>query len=362
MLPPRSASLDDDDDDAGADIDAAPSFYPPAVPSSSSSSMPMRPASSYSAISAHRQPSPNAPIMPIRIDPEEEKRLSLLRKRIQQSEFEREKIEIRYLSLRAHYVHESQLGRAIREYERARWELLGGMVNRRAHALGLMRARMAIARDVEALLLARARGEMPGDDVDDDVHDAHPLASEVASGDAAAAPENDGPSANSEDVKNGERSVATDLVAIWNDLNARLRAAESACVEFETPPALSRMAATMMTSSSDAAGNNGARSARKRSNSVTSEDETTSADSSNNVKNDASTSGRMRAVKSKGAGMEPHVIPWDCVVEPQTPYELPLLLSCLSSATDKVAGYGKGDRFDISLFSFDCPCERTTPS
>ena len=79
---------------------------------------------------------------------------------------------------------------------------------------------------------------------------------------------------------------------------------------------------------------------------MASEDETASSDCGN-VKSDpsssASSAGRKRAAdKSKGgAGAEPHVIPWDCVVEPQTPYEVPLLMSCLSTATDKVVGYGK---------------------
>ena len=65
--------------------------------------------------------SSSAPIMPSRIDPEEEKRLSLLRKKMYASEYEREELEIRYLSLRAHYVHEVQLARKTRTYEMARW-------------------------------------------------------------------------------------------------------------------------------------------------------------------------------------------------------------------------------------------------
>jgi len=45
--------------------------------------------------------------MPVRIDPEEEKRLAILRKRVAASEAKREVLETEYLSLRAHYVHES---------------------------------------------------------------------------------------------------------------------------------------------------------------------------------------------------------------------------------------------------------------
>ena len=302
---------------AGARPDAPPASSapppppPPAVPPSAPS-----PPMSFAA----------PPIMPIRIDPEEEKRLSLLRRRMHQSEFDREKLETQYLSLRAHYVHESRLARSTREYETGRWEAMVGMVRRRSKALGLMRARLAVARDVEGLLLAhRRRGRTSGGAAADD----------AARGDEVEAEDNDG----------------ADLVAIWNDLNSQLKAAESACVEFEIPAALQRMAAAA--ASSDSNGNktngsntNGVRCARKRSNSVASEDETASSDCGN-VKSDpsssASSAGRKRAAdKSKGgAGAEPHVIPWDCVVEPQTPYEVPLLMSCLSTATDKVVGYGK---------------------
>ena len=67
---------------------------------------------------------------------------------------------------------------------------------------------------------------------------------------------------------------------------------------------------------------------RKRSSSITSADDVTSEPGK----------------KSKSPippGFEPHVVPWDCIVEPQTPYDVPILLSCLSSATDRAVGFGK---------------------
>mmetsp|Transcript_35640 Transcript_35640/g.80045 ORF Transcript_35640/g.80045 Transcript_35640/m.80045 type:complete len:288 (-) Transcript_35640:85-948(-) len=102
--------------------------------------------------------------MPSRIDPEEEKRLSALRKRIHQSEFEREGLETEYLSLRAHYVHESQLVRKTRAYETGRWRMLRDFVEMRARGVAAGRLRLAMGRDVEALL--RAAVESGGGVVD----------------------------------------------------------------------------------------------------------------------------------------------------------------------------------------------------
>jgi len=276
--------------------------------------------------------------MPIKIDPEEEKRLSLLRKKIHQSEFDREKLETEYLSLRAHYVHESQLVRKTRSYEMGRWKLLKEVMTRRGKVLGLMRAKIAMGRDIESLL--KYRGDLADKvkigKIDIEVKDEDP----PKNGDAPVSMNGGVMSTSSgTDAASEEKKVAdttpvkvVDIVQIWNTINTQLQEAEKACVEFETPAVLSQMVA----SSSDMA-SNGSRSrspirsdsdsgkGRKRSSSVTSEAESTTP-----------------TKKSKGAipsELEPHIIPWDCMIEPQTPYEVPLLLSCLSSATDRAVGY-----------------------
>ncbi len=141
-----------------------------------------------------------------------------------------------------------------------------------------------------------------------------------------------------------EKMAVLDIVEVWNDINTQLKEAETACMELETPEVLSQMVA-----GTDQASNGNSRSRsptgprnKKRSSSVTSMETTVSKDSGNK--------------KSKSPippGLEPNVVPWDCMVEPQTPYEVPLLLSCLSSATDRAVGYGKLAREEILGFFLD---------
>jgi len=107
-----------------------------------------------------------------------------------------------------------------------------------------------------------------------------------------------------------------------------------ACIELETPMELLQM----VKSSGDGDGgerggasgsNGGGGKRRKRSSSIDEGD----------VYPNNSNGGDSKKKSPIPSGMEPHVIPWDCMVEPQTPYEVPILLSCLSSATDGALGY-----------------------
>ena len=273
--------------------------------------------------------------MPIKIDPEEEKRLSILRKKIHQSEFEREKLETEYLSLRAHYVHESQLVRKTRAYEMGRWELLKELMTRRGKVLGLMRVKIAMGRDIESLLKYRGElsakvksGDVETMDVMDTADDAKIASTEMMNGDSNAMATNGEKKADDSSEK---ANAAVDIVEVWNDINTQLKEAEMACMELETPKVLSEMVAgTEASNGSSSRSRSPTPKGKKRSSSVTSELEAVGNDSGNK--------------KSKGPippGLEPHVVPWDCMVEPQTPYEVPLLLSCLSSATDRAVGYGK---------------------
>lgn len=261
--------------------------------------------------------------MPIKIDPEKEKSLSILRKKIHSSEFEREQLETEYLSLRAHYVHESQLVRKTRGYEMGRWKFLRELMMRRGRVLGLMRVKVAMARDVERLIGWRGevlervrRGELSGFDV----------GALIASGDVKKV---DGEGGTTEEE---EKKDAVDFIKIWNDVEAKLKEAEVACIELETPMELLQMVKSDKSSGEGdgekgGGGGGGGGKRRKRSSSI---------DEGDNYPNN----GDSKKKNPIPSGMEPHVIPWDCIVEPQTPYELPILLSCLSSATDKALGYG----------------------
>mmetsp|Transcript_19894 Transcript_19894/g.47812 ORF Transcript_19894/g.47812 Transcript_19894/m.47812 type:complete len:564 (-) Transcript_19894:781-2472(-) len=310
--------------------------------------------------------------MPIKIDPDKEKRLSLLRKKIHHSEFEREGLETEYNSLRAHFVHDIQLARRTRTYELGRWELLRECMDRRARVLGLMRARMAIGRDVE--LLMKACGESESVDVADgggmkgviavttDISIADKNRAAAAVGGIAsitgATKEAKGNvemrhSAVSLQKKSAAASTSSnDLIEIWNSINSQLKEAETACVDLKTSKALLQTIASFERTNSSTSGNStrsrsptrsgGEKvcSGRKRSNSVASADET--ANTNNTMTDNGASSGNNRKDKSPiASGLEPHVIPWDCAVEPRTPYSIPLLLSCLSLATDMVVGFGQ---------------------
>jgi hypothetical protein len=93
--------------------------------------------------------------LPVRIDPEEEKRVLLLRKRIAASESQREILETEYMSLRAHYVYESQRLRRTRHAVDGQLTVLQDLVRRRGAVVALRRVRCAVARDILAALERR---------------------------------------------------------------------------------------------------------------------------------------------------------------------------------------------------------------
>ena len=85
--------------------------------------------------------------MPVRIDPEEEKRLQTLRQKIQQCEAQREIYEGQYLSLRAHYISLSKKLKVKREDVDDRVEFLQKQVQKRGHLLALQRVRIQMVRE-----------------------------------------------------------------------------------------------------------------------------------------------------------------------------------------------------------------------
>ena len=138
--------------------------------------------------SHHRQQMPLV-AMPVRIDPEEEKRLMNLRLKIQQCEAQREVLESQYLSLRAHYVYTSQVLKKYRGTVNRRIAFLQDAVRKRGKLLALQRVRLQVARD--ALHCLRQR--------------------------------------ESRARKDGMMDDGEDLVDVWNAIDDKFRKAEQEC-------------------------------------------------------------------------------------------------------------------------------------
>jgi len=85
--------------------------------------------------------------MPVRIDPEEEKRLQNLRQKIQQCEAQREIYEGQYLSLRAHYIALSKHLKTKRSDVDSRVSFLQELIRKRGRLLALQRVRIQMVRE-----------------------------------------------------------------------------------------------------------------------------------------------------------------------------------------------------------------------
>mmetsp|Transcript_19999 Transcript_19999/g.30059 ORF Transcript_19999/g.30059 Transcript_19999/m.30059 type:complete len:545 (+) Transcript_19999:96-1730(+) len=144
--------------------------------------------------------------MPVRIDPEEDKRVSLLRKRIATSEAQREVLETEYMSLRAHYVHESQRLCNARSAVDGQVKVLQDLVKARGTVVALRRVRCAVARDIYKALEYRNEVLVGGEE--------------------------------NATLKNGE-SEGPDLLDMWNEIESKLNQAEEACVAISIPEDLS---------------------------------------------------------------------------------------------------------------------------
>lgn len=101
------------------------------------------------------QPHSSPIAMPVRIDPEEEKRLQNLRKKIALCETQREFLESQYVSLRAHYVATTKELAAASKKSEGLVVFLQILAKRRGRVLSLYRARLQIAREVLACLETR---------------------------------------------------------------------------------------------------------------------------------------------------------------------------------------------------------------
>eukprot|EP00977_Amphora_coffeiformis_P027157 scaffold34590_cov183-Amphora_coffeaeformis.AAC.1 len=93
--------------------------------------------------------------LPVRIDPEEEKRLINLRKKIARAEVIREEAEQHYVASRAHYVHTVQDLEKTSQERFHIMEFLQKLVASRAQVVACQRARLQMARDIKDCLQAR---------------------------------------------------------------------------------------------------------------------------------------------------------------------------------------------------------------
>jgi hypothetical protein len=96
---------------------------------------------------------------PVRIDPEQEQRVELQRKRILRAEAVREELEQHYVALRAHYAMTGQQLQQTHRESVKTVEFLQSTVDQTASILALQRARLQMVRDCREALQARAEVE-----------------------------------------------------------------------------------------------------------------------------------------------------------------------------------------------------------
>jgi hypothetical protein len=96
-------------------------------------------------------------VLPVRIDPDEEKRLAAQRKRIWTAEAIREELEQQYVSAVAHYVWTTQhvLQKAAQQ-RKDRYAFLKNTLEQVAGSVGVQRARLQMTRELRDALLHRA--------------------------------------------------------------------------------------------------------------------------------------------------------------------------------------------------------------
>lgn len=329
--------------------------------------------------------------MPVRIDPEEEKRLSILRSRVAASEAKREILETEYLSLRAHYVHESHKLHRARSVVSGQMKLLKDLVQKRGEVLGLCRARYGIARDILHSLEYRSNALKRGEDGNnntatttnneqllDSNGDAimsgnengistgsGGLPTSVDNGNTNNGNNNNSSMAGNNESKTkdsnskGTHSNIGDMSAIWDIVESRLQEAEQACMSnVETPQELLQMKAALAADaaaleaategSSFANGSIVQRNVKSPTRGANNDEEEDTTNAGSKKKNGRrgdeilSSDGMDGNGKrlSKGDG-DNNTIPWTCPVYPRTPYDVAILLSNLSTAPDRAAAFGK---------------------
>lgn len=242
-----------------------------------------------------------APVaMPVRIDPEEEKRLQNLRKKIAICETQREFLESQYVSLRAHYVATTKELAAASKSNEGLVAFLQNLTKRRAKVLALQRARLQISRDVLACLQTRMEGLQAA------AQQATTATVGTSNGESKIAIVSKDDTMQV-DLNSPEKIHATrstdesskdDIVEVWNELEEMLKEAELACRKIPSTLTVNEKKARKKPKKGAAAGEF--------------EEETT-----------------------VGA------LPWDAIKLPNTPKDIPVYISQLSEVPEKGGAFGK---------------------
>lgn len=246
--------------------------------------------------------------MPVRIDPEEEKRLQNLRKKIAICETQREFLESQYVSLRAHYVATTKELAAASKHNEGLVLFLQNVTKRRGRVLALQRARLQIARDVLVCLKTRMEGLQAAaqQETTATVGTSNGEAKiaivpkeevskiEVDSPDNAPAANNaiNAVSTSGMDLKKEE----DDIVQVWSELEESLKEAELACRKIPSTLTI-------------------------------------------NEKKSKKKSKKASVAEQEEENMG--ILPWDALKMPNTPKDVPIYISQLALVPEKGAAFGK---------------------
>ena len=281
----------------------------------------MVPVGSPSSAAAPPQGAPFA--MPVKIDPEEEKRLAQLKKKIAIAETRRETLEGEYESLKSHFWWASKVLERTKHSVTGQMELLQDMVQKRGRVVALRRVQFAVSKDILACLEARNKG--------------------VAIGKSKAEGETNGDAMEGVEVttKDGEKvPEMKDLIDCWNWIDSQLEEAEKACNEASSPVnliALKKILAAQRKgrpadSSSD--GNDGGKSNQKDKK----KDKRGSSDEGSGASN-------AKDIDAAVYADEDGILPWMSQMMPRTPHGVPVYYSYLSAAPDRAGAFGTGGAF-----------------
>jgi len=336
--------------------------------------------------SSHRRLYGARQVMPVRIDPEEEKRIAALRQLVATQEKEREELESHFISLQANYVRELQLLDASKYENKVAIGFLQQLCQKRAKVLALRRVRCQIARDVSGCLQWR-RMKI---EESDNIMQVEKLEGKEGSVEATTLPIDGGwqddkdvfmDAAEEKKVNDDPKEAIEGLNEMWNFVECELATAEAECNKVEVskeelsnailaqfirdPSMLSDKSAgrdekdidkikevnngTGKDKSSDSLGLDKLekRKYRHRAMSCGSLDETAVDNSKKMPKEseDSSRSGITISAPSLAlplSATDKNVVPWRSLTIPRTPRGVPLYISQLSSYPDKVAGAGYG--------------------
>lgn len=277
--------------------------------------------------------------MPVKIDPEEEKRISVLRKRVALSEAKREVLETEYVSLRAHYVHESHRLNRSRKFVSGQHELLTELVKRRSKVLALRRVRCAVARDILAYLEARASS------ADSVMNNSE---SSVVPLPASTKTDENMTELDVDKDATAANEVPVDLLDVWATIESKLQEAELSCTDIDTPENLIYIKKALFKDATaldivhegNANNSNGGRRSRSPMRINGSEDDASMTKKKARADRAPSRRNSDDASVSRGKmDTDNNIIPWNCRVMPRTPYGVALYLSNLSGAPDMAAAF-----------------------